>query len=480
MSPAEGNLLGGRAKMPIVIVAAFSKAMRGVRSMWRWLKQVWREQRHVRRPLAKRRDRRLCLESLERRQMLTVNINGTAGDDHIAVVGTESGYYVVVNNVTTSYTWQADGAAHIDGGAGHDSIAVSNIAGYVTLRPLSGSIGGLLTIENCETQTVFATRERLPNAELPVSAVLYGSAANDQAYDLGRQAIMLGQVDGTGYFNQVLHADNISFDGEAGHDLAVFVDSSPLRLEMATARLTQWSYHETGFLPMFGSHEMTNMESTVAFAQPLLSRSVRLTATDPGDVLVSTDGYVTLYNAANSLTVVNFASVDVDGSLDATALIYDSPVRDFFNPSPTYAAYTTGNSGARLQLNHFGRQYCINIWDDTDHVVLNGFNIPNYTLYVQPEYTSLLTSDGALLQTQGFSDVTADVFYSQPVIINDSTRVDRIITTSNTVNVEYGTGAIVRIVGTARIFANSTAGGPDYRLIDRVYQGDLKFAGTWV
>ncbi len=434
---------------------------------------------------------RLQFDSLEQRRLLAIDIVGTAGDDSIAIIGTDTGFYASINGQVTNYTTSGLTDVNVDGLGGKDSVQVHKIRGAATLGALTGFVDGNLfrvALSNFETQYVFAYAYT-DSTQLPYSAVLQGTPGNDTAYHFNTHSIMIGSANGHPFFNEILGFGAVRFEGNAGEDMAVSspneVSFVPAFMEIdATTRTATLMEVVAKFSPFTFRTEFTQFERIYAYRNPLWvggqSCTFRGTSGNdtfyglPDSAILSGDGYF-------------YQSIGYDengawaGDGNDAAVFYTGTGSFTFRASPADAVMTQLITPRVKSSNAYGfdRVYAFASPGAPASASLND-GLANDVLFATSEYTLLYQPDNYLIQAIGFStvDVTSNGGYDTAIIL-DRPGANRLMAFSEMVDMTYFGRSSVLIRAFDIVYANGLYGGVNRKATASTPQFPIVYAGIW-
>jgi hypothetical protein len=382
---------------------------------------------------------RLC-ESLEQRTLLSVNINGTTGNDTIALnVGTGGVLQATVNATTTNYTpAQYAGGITIDTNAGTDTLNIAALPAVQALIQDEGHLTVNLGTASRGLQDIAATRVSVGNTnnsgEGPITLNV-----NDTGDPSARHATLNTVTSGNpGDTYNVLHglsAGDIWFSVFDVPATTITTGAAADVIDVTTVGESGPSpqVQQTSTVTLFASHSGTQVNVGNAIYQPLYvegaAGSVSLSVDESlnQNLTLQTSGVLLGNNVLGQLSAPPGFS---PGSIyfQASAILqpvvincgnFGNTIQVLNTPTNT----TGGNSGPSINLNTGA---------GADHVTVRGSGTGTVLNINGQNAVDAVTigNSGSVQAVKGVVNVTNPLQFTDVVIDNSADVVARLVTVS--------------------------------------------------
>ena len=415
-----------------------------------------------------RATRRLAVETLERRELLTagpaeavVNLQGTDGDDVFEFApGAEDGTWLVSLNGKQSKYEANSIQVLFDGGDGNDSAKLigNDLADVISLRPGEGTMASnaySLDLQGCETITV--------DARGGANIVhLYDSAGDDELKTTPDSAVL----EGDGFKNSVTSVSQVRGYAEAGgYDVAFLHDdpNGPDRFRSAPgwARLdgAEFGARAFGFSRVY-AYATSGDDAAV----------VEDLAGSRDKVLIMPD-HTKFNGKGGTLRLFDFADVRVDATSG------DNDVARIYGSEATSNTLTVKGSQVELdRVESYARTR--GFWDtriygdlaETDTADLSGTPKQKDKVVISPKYAKI-SSDDYRVRAFSFTRTTAhgEPDSNETVVFYDRANQPDALTADATSANLFGNGYNHIAEGFSTIYAFATRGDGDKT---RLFSGD--------
>lgn len=441
---------------------------------------------------------RLQFDSLEQRRLLAIDIVGTAGDDSIAIIGTDTGFYASVNGQVTNYTTSGLTDVNVDGLGGKDSVQVHKIQGAATLGAFSGLIGGgsiRIVLSHFETQYVFWAADANHSFDELNRAYLNGTSSDDIVYHFDTHAIMQGSAGGVSFFNEVIGYEKANCDAGGGSDTLISSLNLPSHIPDAIVidASTRVSHRVRTPAPASISIlvELRDFEKIYAYSSPHFSgvpysSSCTLTGSSGNDVFYGLANTSILTGQGYFYQTIgyDFSSADGNGGVD-TALFYGSTSDDAFSAIAGRTNFMRKIGLPNLcNTENFELVYAFAVAGGKD-VARFGDSYSNVagddTLFATSSYSLLYRPGSYLIQAVGFAEVevTSNNGYDTAIIL-DQPGVNQLTANSDRVEIAFANRNRVLIQAFDIVYANGLYGGTNRKITASQPRFPIVYAGIWL